>query len=379
MLLDVNNYKSGDTGYQPGQRFRNSYKDNPLNDDDSYASINPNYNIELDDDDAYPSVNPPPSSQFEDSGYESVNKNNNREEIKQLAKERANKSSGNRKESDNKSANNKSSETDSNQNSRSLSTPGGMSQSRSSPGAENGANNSIPEGIAKLANLKNGLGRADNSGNRKKDNASTKNNRTDDTSKPEAGGLLDDVRKIAGQNGESRDPRKAAVDVVDKYLHLGKKLVLLTWAIWYIIGVFCFLLSITIVGIPVLLIVMVILNIFIISPKTVYRITELILDLVGVGEYLQAMDEIGLGKVEMKATGWQKASIIGLDFLVVIGIIVLIVVITRTACEYFGLIPDGFFSKITSSVTSTVINVATNSDAGSVTQEICKSVGGIFK
>jgi hypothetical protein len=76
LIDDLNNLNTGSDGYEPGQQFSNSYKDNPLNDDDSYTSINPNYNIELDDDDAYPSVNPRPSSQFEDSGYESANKDN---------------------------------------------------------------------------------------------------------------------------------------------------------------------------------------------------------------------------------------------------------------------------------------------------------------
>lgn len=74
MLLDANNYKSGDTGYQPGQQFRNSYKDNPLNDDDSYASVNPAQFPELTDDDSYQSNNAGSSLELDDSdSYQSVN------------------------------------------------------------------------------------------------------------------------------------------------------------------------------------------------------------------------------------------------------------------------------------------------------------------
>ena len=115
MLLDSNNYKSGDGGYKAGQQGqpldRNFSRNAPSQNDDSYQSINPgqvaplsdddgyksnnpakpaqlddgdsyqsinanNKNSQLNDDDGYQSVNPERSSVFEDSGYESANKDN---------------------------------------------------------------------------------------------------------------------------------------------------------------------------------------------------------------------------------------------------------------------------------------------------------------
>ncbi len=59
--------------------------------------------------------------------------------------------------------------------------------------------------------------------------------------------------------------------------------------------------------------ILIIFNFLLISPKTVYRITELILDLVGVGEVLQTLDTAGVGKTKITIRTVEKAGIIIMD------------------------------------------------------------------
>ena len=203
-------------------------------------------------------------------------------------------------------------------------------------------------------------------------------NAVDENGKQKKPGLRDfynDAKNLVANQRAGGDPREATVDFLDKYAHIGKKIVLILWAIWYALGVLSAITSIAIIGIPSLIFTLIILHIFIVSPKTVYRITELILDLVGVGEYLQAMDEVGLDQVEMKATGWQKASIILLDILIFIGMSMMIGMVIKTGCDTYGYTQSGVVGSVTAGIKSTVADIASGQNGtGSFLQGVCDSL-----
>jgi hypothetical protein len=137
------------------------------------------------------------------------------------------------------------------------------------------------------------------------------------------------------------DPRNLVAQLADEHLHLGARLGTLLWMLWG-------LLSIAIVGaIPF--------NILLFSPKSVYRLSEIILDFVGIGEELHAADKMGLDKINITLADWQKAIIILYDIILLMIILVLLSSLAISLCYSFGA------GGVTGAVVSKVADVATQS------------------
>lgn len=128
---------------------------------------------------------------------------------------------------------------------------------------------------------------------------------------------------------QSRDPRQAVADLADKYLNLGSEVGMLLFVIW---GVLSFgTLPAVILGVG--LIPGVIFNILLFSPKTVYRITEFILDFIPAADVaVEAVDELGLGKVDIKIKDWQKGLILAYDAIAAIIIILFVSTVLISLC-----------------------------------------------
>ena len=123
------------------------------------------------------------------------------------------------------------------------------------------------------------------------------------------------------------DPRKLAAQMADKHLKLGEKIGTILWIVWLALS-FVTAIPLIITGIPALMI----LNLMLYSPKLVYRISEIILDFVGVGEVLQAADQVGLDKTDIKIKPWQKTIIVALDSLLIAIPIMLVMFIYSATC-----------------------------------------------
>ncbi len=109
------------------------------------------------------------------------------------------------------------------------------------------------------------------------------------------------------------DPTQLAADLADEYLHLGTAMGTTLWYVWFasaVVSLFPFVVT----AIPGAIMF----NLLLISPKLNYQITVWILDLVGIGEALQAANQMGLDKVDIKVAGWQKGFIIAYDVVLVV-------------------------------------------------------------
>ncbi|HEY4506436.1 MAG TPA: hypothetical protein VJJ24_03255 [Candidatus Paceibacterota bacterium] len=133
----------------------------------------------------------------------------------------------------------------------------------------------------------------------------------------------------------TRGPRKMVADMVDERLKIGEKIGSLLWLIWMILTVIGFIGSFITFGITGLM-VLPVLNLLLVSPKLVYKITILILDFVGVGEVLTVINKIGLDKVKIVVAGWQKATIIALDAVVITIYALVISLMISTTCSILG-------------------------------------------
>jgi hypothetical protein len=130
------------------------------------------------------------------------------------------------------------------------------------------------------------------------------------------------AQSMADMAKASKDPRAIAAGLADKYLHLGAKLGTLLWIVWG-------LLSVVIIGaIPF--------NILLFSPKSVYRLTEIILDFFGFGEALQAADEVGLDKINITLADWQKGIIVLYDIILFMLIVIFITTVFTSMCYVLG-------------------------------------------
>ncbi len=148
--------------------------------------------------------------------------------------------------------------------------------------------------------------------------------------------LSKQIKKTEGEQEDSsgpsmqslKDPRKMAADLADQYLHLGKKLGLLLFLIWegsFAIGS----IPLVITGIPGLIMA----NLLLVSPKLCYRITVWLLLLIpGVGEAVEAVDKVGLGKVHITVTPLQKIAIVITDLIWVIAVLVIFSFILSIFC-----------------------------------------------
>jgi hypothetical protein len=136
-----------------------------------------------------------------------------------------------------------------------------------------------------------------------------------------------------GQNpraalAQSKDPRQLAANLADKYLHVGSQLGFALFVVWGIIA----LGTVPAVLIGIGLIPTAIFNMLLFSPKSVYRLSEFILDFFGFGEVLQAADELGLSKLNITIADWQKALIVFYDIIVAIIIVLFISTIFISTC-----------------------------------------------
>jgi hypothetical protein len=156
-----------------------------------------------------------------------------------------------------------------------------------------------------------------------------------------------DVGKIADK-AEHGDLRGAVGEAATE-LGVGKKIGDILFVIW---GLMFFLSgAMPLLGLFNAIPFFLIFNLLLFSPKTVYRITEFILDAVGVGEILQAADKAGLGKTKITIRGFEKAGIIILDLGFVLWQLLALVIPLYFLCQVAG-----FGSNIPG--LNTILNVA---------------------
>jgi len=130
------------------------------------------------------------------------------------------------------------------------------------------------------------------------------------------------------------DPRGAVGEIATQ-IGVGKKFGHILFAVW---GILFFLSgAIPIVGLFNASITFIIFNLLLFSPKTVYQITELILDLVGVGEVLQGLDKVGLSKTKITIAGWEKIAIIVMDVGFFIWHLIFVFMFTYYLCSLAGI------------------------------------------
>ena len=138
----------------------------------------------------------------------------------------------------------------------------------------------------------------------------------------------DSTDKGSALQAPSKDPRKAAAKIADEKLGLGRKtghLLFLIWEASALIGSIPFIIT----GLPGLIMI----NLLLISPKLAYKITIWILIFIpGVGEAAKAIDEVGLGKVDISISGAEKFIIICTDFIWGMLILLLIVFVITLFC-----------------------------------------------
>lgn len=126
-----------------------------------------------------------------------------------------------------------------------------------------------------------------------------------------------------------KDPRQVAAQLADEYLGLGRKTGHLLYVIWQVAAVAGWMPPLFIAGIPGLIM----LNLLLVSPKLVYKITVYILILIpGVGEVAKSIDEAGLNKVKITLSGLEKAAIIFTDIAVAILIFIIVAFIYSVFC-----------------------------------------------
>lgn len=133
---------------------------------------------------------------------------------------------------------------------------------------------------------------------------------------------------LAAASAVAHDPRQFLADEVDKHLHLGAKLGTALWLVW---GAIAFV-SIPALVIGVGIIPAVIFNMLLVSPKAVYKFSEILLDFVGVGEAMQAADEAGIGKIKITLKDWQKGIILFYDILVILVLAMIIFTTLISIC-----------------------------------------------
>ncbi len=166
------------------------------------------------------------------------------------------------------------------------------------------------------------------------------------------------------------DPRKIVGDLADQYLHYGAIIGFALWAIWMTLAIGG-LIPFLIPG----LICAVVLNVLLVSPKSVYRISKWILELVGVGEALTVVDTVGAAKADIRLAGWMKFTIIVYDlmlFMLFIGILAFIFAIGKWICDQTGLSSEGVIGTVTSGVVSIL-----GGENGAAATEMCKNLQSV--
>jgi hypothetical protein len=124
------------------------------------------------------------------------------------------------------------------------------------------------------------------------------------------------------------DPRKMAAQALDEKIGLGRKIGHLLFIIWG---------AITLIGsVPFVIVAipgLIMLNLLLISPKLAYKITTwLLLFIPGVGEAVKAVDEVGLGKVDISLSGAEKFAIICTDFVFAMLLLLVVVFLITIFC-----------------------------------------------
>jgi len=126
----------------------------------------------------------------------------------------------------------------------------------------------------------------------------------------------------------------------------GRLIGFLLWVIWGLLSIAGLIVSISIVGIVIAAPVILIFNLLLISPRLVYRLTVWILDLFGIGEFLQGAEKSGIiDKHTIRIGGFEKTTIILFDILLFIGIVLMLVMFVYFSCwlgEQTGVLGTGF-------------------------------------
>lgn len=117
---------------------------------------------------------------------------------------------------------------------------------------------------------------------------------------------------------------------------VGEKIGTLLWVIWGLLALIGLLGLITLVGIPGAILTAIVFNGLLISPKLVYKLTVLILELVGVGEVLNVLDSTVIDENKIKIGGVQKLSILLFDLLFIIIVAGMIVLFLYISCWLGG-------------------------------------------
>lgn len=131
------------------------------------------------------------------------------------------------------------------------------------------------------------------------------------------------------------DPKQAAAQLADQALgagtHIGDILFII-WGLLFLAGGI-----VPILGLFNAIGAGVVFNLLLISPKTVYRLTELILDLVGFGEALQVLDKFGLSKTDIHLRGITKVGVVMVDIIFVVWHGIWALAILYYICSYVAI------------------------------------------
>ncbi|HMR55100.1 MAG TPA: hypothetical protein PKD34_00710 [Candidatus Doudnabacteria bacterium] len=167
-------------------------------------------------------------------------------------------------------------------------------------------------------------------------------------------------KQIPGKSGGKGDAVAAAKETASSIPVVGNKITakidelqqdegrligFLLWVIWGLLAIAGAIISITIVGAVLGGLVILIFNLLLVSPRLVYRLTVWILDLFGIGEFLQGAEKSGLiDKHTIRIGGFEKTTIILFDLVVFIGIILMLVMFVYFSCwlgEQSGVLGSG--------------------------------------
>lgn len=125
----------------------------------------------------------------------------------------------------------------------------------------------------------------------------------------------------------AKDPRKLAMHALD-YVGIGRRVGDVMFMVWLIVTA---ILSIALIAPGIIGLLM--LNLLLIWPKAVYKITVWILVFIpAVGEVVKTVDSVGLGKVDIKLNGVEKYFIIVVDLIWFIGMLALFGFIMTIIC-----------------------------------------------
>lgn len=187
--------------------------------------------------------------------------------------------------------------------------------------------NKIQDAKKTIAKFKSAIGK--NKTNSKNKNSSKESGEDKSTSEK----LKPDLGKLA-HDATHGDPRKIVGELGDQYLHAGRRIGDSLFFLWTLL---------TLGSIPLvlgLLITFPMLNLLLISPNWCFRITRWILDIIldffGVGEALTVIQQFGITKVDVKISGWQKATIIAIDAVVLVFLLLVFVFIVTIFCYSVG-------------------------------------------